>query len=67
MYKNYKRHRYLNNDKIRVDEFREECNSAVQADKEKYLSDLGQRLIDHKTNQKLYRKNINKLMNKSKR
>ena len=33
MYKNYKRHGYLNDDKVRVDKFREDCNLAVQTAK----------------------------------
>ena len=66
MFKNFKRHGYRNEDKIRVENFRKECNLAVQAVKDKYLEGLGRKLTDPRTSQKLYWKIINTLLNKNK-
>ena len=46
MFKKYKRHGYLNAEKIRVDQFRNECNLAVEVAKGKYLITLGLNLTD---------------------
>ena len=66
MFKNYKRHGYLNADKIRVDQFRNECNLAVQVAKGKYLITLGLNITDPNTSQKSYCKVVTKLLNKCK-
>ena len=66
MFKNDKRHGYLNPDKIRVDQFRNECNLAVQVAKEKYFITLGLKLTDPNTSQQSYWKVVNKLLNKCK-
>ena len=36
LYKNYKKHGYKTQDKIRLDKFREECNDAIEAAKTSY-------------------------------
>ena len=66
MFKNFKRHGYRNEDKIKDENFRNECNLAVQAATDKYLEDLGRKLTDPRTSQKSYWKIINKLLNKNK-
>ena len=64
MFKNFKRHGHRNEDKFRVENFRNECNLAVQAAKDKYLEDLGRKLNDPRTNQKSHWEINNKLLNK---
>ena len=39
MFKHFQRHVYSNEDQIRVENFRNECNLAVQAAKDKYLAE----------------------------
>ena len=38
--KNYKKHRYKNEDKVRLDAFRIECQNAVEAAKSSYLKNM---------------------------
>ena len=66
LFKNYKKHGYQLCDKIRVDTFRQECESEVLKAKEIYLEKLGNKLIDPTTSQKSYWKLINRVMNKCK-
>ena len=56
----------MNDDKVMVDIFRRDCNLAVQAAKDKYLSDLGGKLTNPNTTRNSYWKIINKLLNKHK-
>jgi len=66
LYKNYKKHGYQAHDRIRLDNFRLECQNAVEAAKSAYLKDLGNRLHNQRTNGKIYWKIIHRVMNKSK-
>ena len=65
-FKNYKRHGYKLEDKVRLDNFRKECQEAVEIAKLTYLANMGKKLRNHNTNQKSYWKIINKVMNKCK-
>ena len=62
----YKRHGYRPEDKIRFENFRDECMLSFENAKERYLNDLGNKLADRNTNQKVYWKIMNKVMNKCK-
>jgi len=64
LYKNYKKHGYKDDDKIRLDLFRIECQEGIKAAKSLYLSNLGKKANDPYTSQKSYWKIINKVMNK---
>ena len=64
LYKNYKRHGYRVEDKYRLDNFRIECQQAVESAKLSYLKKLGDKVIDPSTTQKAYWKIINRVMNK---
>ena len=66
MFKNYKRHGHKVTDKNRVDNFRKECEMAIDKSKEDYLKKLGDKLINPNTSQKSYCKIINRVMNKCK-
>ena len=66
IFKNYKRHGYKLEDKVRLDNFRNECQEAVTTAKLTYLTNLGNKLNNPNTNQKSYWKIINKVMNKCK-
>ena len=66
LFRNYKKHGYKAEDKVRLDAFRRECQEAVDASKKAYLKNLGNKLNDPNTSQKYYWKIINKVMNKCK-
>ena len=53
LYRNYKRHGFKNEDKVRVDIFRTECSLAVQKAKENYLNKLDEKLASPNTSTKL--------------
>ena len=63
LYSNFKKHDYRADDKIRVDNFRKECNHVLAA-KEKFLCKV--ELSNPTTGQNLYWKVINQLLNKCK-
>jgi len=65
LYKNYKKHGYKAEDKVRLDAFRIECQQAVETKKLSYLTRLGDKVNDPNTTQKSYWKIINRVMNKS--
>ena len=65
-FKNYKRHGYKLEDKVRLDNFRKECQEAVENAKLTYLANMGKKLNNPNTSQKSYWKIINKVMNKCK-
>ena len=64
LFKNYKRHRYKEQDKIRLDVFRIECQEAIATAKLSYLTSMGNKVNDPGTSQKTYWKIINRVMNK---
>ena len=65
LYRNYKRHNFRNEDKIRLDIFRSECQQAIESAKILYLKNLGNQLNDPTTTPKNYWKIIHRVMNKS--
>ena len=66
LYKAYKNHGYRQDDKIRLDNFRIECQKAIEDAKNNYLVNLGNKLHYQHTSGKTYWKILNKVMNKSK-
>ena len=64
--KNYKKHRYKNEYKVRLDAFRVECQNAVEAAKLSYLTNMGNKVNDSGTSQRSYWKIINRVMKKCK-
>ena len=62
--KNYKKHHYNDDDKVRLDAFRTECHEAVETAKLTYLNNIGNKVNDPSTSQKVYWKIINRVMNK---
>ena len=66
LYSNYKRHGFQQNDKIRLDNFRLECQQAIQNAKNAYLRNLGCKLHNNHTSGKIYWKILNKVINRSK-
>ena len=66
LYKNYKKHGYKADDKIRLDTFRNECKNEVEKSKTNYLSNLGRKLNDPETTQKSYWKILTRAMNRAK-
>ena len=65
LYRNFKKHGYKNEDKDRLDSFRDECKEAIDSAKILYLNNLGSRLNDSDTTPKNYWKIIHRVMNKS--
>ena len=66
LFKNCKRLGYKVDDKNRVDNFRKECETAINKSKKDYLKKLGDKLINPNTSQKAYWKIINRVMKKCK-
>ena len=64
LYKNYKRHGFRPDDKIRLERFREECCTNIEEAKTNYLNQLGYKLNDPSTPPKSYWKIITRVMNK---
>ena len=64
LFKNYKKHRYKEEDKVRLEVFRNECQEAVESAKLSYLTNMGNKVNDSGTSQKSYWKIINRVMNK---
>ena len=62
--KNYKKHRYKDEDRPRLDAFRAECQKVVETAKLTYLNNLGKKVNEPGTSQKAYWKIINRVMNK---
>jgi len=65
LFKNYKKHGYKEEDKLRLNSFRNECQEAVEKAKSNYLDMLGNNLNHPNTSPKSYWKIINRVMNKS--
>ena len=49
LYRNYKRHGFKSDDKIRVDQYNNECKTALDHAKQSYLNKLGDKLSDANT------------------
>ena len=64
LFKNYKKHHYNDDDKVGLDAFRTECHEAVETAKLTYLNNIGNKVNDPSTSQKVYWKIINRVMNK---
>ena len=59
LHKNYKKHGYKNEDKIRLENFQKECQVDIQLAKDNYLKSIGCKLASDKTlTQKSYWKLI---------
>ena len=66
LYKNFRKHGFKPEDKLRVDLFREECKITIAAAKKAYLLKIGVELANPTTSRKSYWKLINKVMNECK-
>ena len=67
LFKNFKRHGFNQPEaKIKLDNFRIECQEAVENAKLSYLTNLGKKLHNPNTSHKCYWKIINTLLNKCK-
>ena len=66
LFKNFKKHGYQETDKIRLDNFRKECQDAIDTAKQSYILNLGNKLTNFKTSEKSYQRVLNKVMNKCK-
>ena len=66
LFKNNKRHGYTPVDKVRLDNFRKECQEAVENAKLNYLTNMGNNVNNPNTSRKAYWEIINKVMNKCK-
>jgi len=64
LYKSFKKHGYKEDDRVRLDNFRIECQQAVETAKSTYLKKLGSKLNDTSTSPKSYWKIINRVINK---
>ena len=63
-YKSYINNRCRAENKIRVDNFKEECFKANENTKNQYLNDMDQRLVENQSSSKAYWKILSKLINK---
>ena len=63
LFKNYKKHCYKNEDKVRLVAFHIECQKAVEAAKLSYLTNMGNNVNDSGTSQRSYWKIIYRVMN----
>ena len=52
LFKKYKKHRYKDEDRLRLDAFRAECQKVVETAKLTYLNNLGKKVNEHGTSQK---------------
>jgi len=66
IYKRYRINGFKDEDKVTVENIREECFLLITESKEKYLKSLGNQLINNATGKKTYWKIINSLLNKCK-
>ena len=66
LYKAYKKHGFQIDDGNRLDNFRLECQKAIDTAKHKYMTCLGNKLHNSQSKDKIYWKILNKAMNKSK-
>ena len=54
LFENYKKHGYKDDDKARLDAFRNECQLAVETARHSYLRNLGKKLNGPNTSPKSY-------------
>ena len=66
LYKAYKKHGFQANDKIRLDNFRDECQTAIESAKNNYLVIQGNKLFDSRSKGKIYWKILKNVINKTK-
>ena len=52
LFKNYKKHRYNDEEKVRLDAFRTECQKTVETAKSTHFKNLGNKVNDPSTSQK---------------
>ena len=64
-YRNYKKHGYRDEDKVTLEDLRNECKESINAAKKAYLKKLANTLNDSNTTPKCYWKIIYRVMNKS--
>ena len=64
LFKNYKKHGYKAEDKVRLYVFLTECQQAVETSKFSYLMNLGNKTNNTNASQKAFWKIINRVMNK---
>ena len=64
LFNNYKIPRYKEEDEVRLDAFRLECQNAVETAKLSYLTNIGNKVNNPCTSQKSYWKIVSGLMNK---
>ena len=64
LFRNYKRHGYREDDRLRLDAFRAECQIAVETAKVTYTRHLGNKLNGTNISPKSYWKIINRVINK---
>ena len=64
LFRNYKRHGYKEDDRLRLDAFRAECQIAVETAKVTYTRHLGNKLNGTNISPKSYWKIINRVINK---
>ena len=64
LFKNYKSHRYKEEDKVRLEVFRIECQKAVETAKSSYITNMGNKVNDPGTSQNSHWKIITRVMNK---
>ena len=64
LFKNYIKHRYKEEDEVRLEAFRIEWQQAVESAKQCYFTNLGNRVNDRSTSHKSYWKIINGVMNR---
>ena len=62
LFKNYKKHRYKEEDKVRLDAFRIECQIAVATSKTSYLTNIGNKVNDPNTSKNSYWKIVNRVI-----
>ena len=64
LFKNFKKHGYKDTDRVRLNNFRIECQNAVEKAKLSYLSNLGSKLNNSCTTMKNHWKIINRVIDK---
>ena len=66
LFKNFKKHGYKVEDKMRLDSHRDVCNKTIEKSRENYLRQVGMNLADPNTSKRAYWKIMNRIMNKCK-